>query len=67
MSQPAEHKQLGRAVGLAYLALILIGILGAVFVSHGIDINLTAETAATADAMLEAETRLRVVLYYVPC
>jgi len=45
--------------GHALLATIIIGIIGALTVNAGIDINLSADVEATAKAMLEAETRLR--------
>ncbi|MEM7662308.1 MAG: DUF4386 domain-containing protein [Pseudomonadota bacterium] len=54
---------LARWVGLSFLGLIVLGILTTVFVADGIDINLSADPAATAENMLEAETRLRAKAY----
>ncbi len=54
-----DPSSLARPVGFALLAMIVVGILGAVFVSHGIDVNLTADVEGTAEAMLDAEQRLR--------
>lgn len=58
-----DERGLARGVGLAWLATLIIGILGAVFLSQGIDINLSANVEAVAVAMLDAELRLRALAY----
>lgn len=58
-----QEIKLARVTGIALLSLIGSGIAGAVFVSHGIDINLSADVTATATAMLEAEQRLKAKAY----
>lgn len=52
-----------RIVGGSLLGTIFIGILSALFVVEGIDINLSADVIATAQNMLEAETQLRAKAY----
>jgi hypothetical protein len=54
-----DYRGLARRVGLAWLATILIGMLAALLLGQGININLSADVEAVATAMLEAETRLR--------
>lgn len=54
---------LARRVGLAWLAMMLVGILAAVLLGKDIDINLSADVEAVAVAMLDAETRLRALAY----
>ena len=54
---------LARTTGFALLASIVVGILSAVFIAKGIDINLSADILATAENMLEAEGRLRAKAY----
>lgn len=54
----SEKVSTARIVGIALLASIIIGIIAAMTVSAGIDINLSADVEATARAMLDAETRL---------
>jgi len=60
---PTTHnmnpQSVARVTGAALLATIVIGIVGSIFIAPGIDINLTADVVATAENMLEAETRLR--------
>jgi len=62
-SRLTESVALARGVGLAWLATILIGILATVLFGKGIDINLSADVAAVATAMLDAEARLRALAY----
>lgn len=52
-----------RTVGWALLASIGFGVLGAIFVFQGIDINMSADVAGTAENMLEAELRVRAKAY----
>jgi len=54
---------IGRQVGYAWLAGIGIGILAAVLLAKGIDINLSADVEAVSVAMLDAELRLRALAY----
>lgn len=58
-----EPTALARRVGLAWLATLLVGMLSAVLLGQGIDINLSADVEAVAKAMLDAETRLRARAY----
>ena len=58
-----DQQTLARYVGLTSLGSIIIGILTAVFVVKGIDINLSADVIATAENMLDAELRLRAKAY----
>jgi hypothetical protein len=62
----AEHADLTRLAkyaGWSLLATIAIGILTSIFVTHGIDINLSADVEGTARNMLDAELRLRAKAY----
>lgn len=52
-----------RLTGIALIATIALGIIMALTVLQGIDINLTADFVATPAAMMEAETSLRVAAY----
>ncbi|MBL4854068.1 DUF4386 domain-containing protein [bacterium AH-315-J19] len=63
MSESLDMQGVARCVGWALLATIGFGILGAIFIAQGIDINMSADIAATAENMLEAETRLRAKAY----
>ncbi len=54
---------LARRVGWALLATIVFGIIAAMFVAQGIDINMSADVVATAENMLEAELRLKAKAY----
>ncbi|MCG8440385.1 MAG: DUF4386 domain-containing protein [Caulobacterales bacterium] len=66
MREGADHqsaKALARGVGLSLLALIMIAIASAAFVTDGVNINLSADVAAVAEAMLNAEQRLRAKAY----
>ncbi|MEM6899578.1 MAG: DUF4386 domain-containing protein, partial [Pseudomonadota bacterium] len=58
-----ETKSIARFTGLTFLSFIAVGILTTIFVAEGIDINLSADPAATAENMLQAETRLRAKAY----
>jgi Domain of unknown function (DUF4386) len=62
-SAETEAKALARIVGLSLLATILVGMLSALTVGQGIDINLSADVVATARNMLEAEAALRAKSY----
>lgn len=57
------RKQIARTTGIALLSLIALGIVKAMTVSQGIDVNLNADIAGTAAAMMEAETALRAKAY----
>lgn len=54
---------LARRVGAAWLATLLVGILATVLFGRGIDINLSADVKVVAEAMLDAEIRLRALAY----
>jgi len=54
---------IARRVGWAWLATIVIGVLAAILLAEGIDINLSADVEAVSAAMLEAELRLRALAY----
>ncbi len=58
-----KQQSVARLTGFALLGSIVIGILTSIFVSKGIDINLSADVAGTAENMLQAETRLRAKAY----
>jgi len=62
-SENMNPQSLARLVGLSLLASVGIGIVAAMFVVQGIDINLSADIIATAENMLEAEQRLRAKAY----
>ncbi|MGJ8560086.1 MAG: DUF4386 domain-containing protein [Litorimonas sp.] len=59
----SEKVSTARIAGIALLATIIIGIISAMTVSAGIDINLSADVEATARAMLAAETQLHAKAY----
>ena len=61
--EATEAVMLARRVGLAWLAMMLVGILATILFGQGIDINLSADVEAVAVAMLDAETRLRALAY----
>lgn len=66
MMQDMENtnpQKLAKLTGGALLASIILGILSAVLIAEGIDVNMTADIAGTAENMLEAETRLRAKAY----
>lgn len=56
-------QSVARTTGWTLIASIVLGIAGAVFIAEGIDVNMTADIAGTAENMLEAETRLRAKAY----
>ena len=55
--------RIARYTGFSLLATILIGIVGALTVGQGIDINLNADVKGTAENMLVAEQSLRAKAY----
>lgn len=55
--------KIARIAGLSLLATIIVGIVGAITVGQGIDINLAADVELTAQNMLAAETQLRAKSY----
>lgn len=59
----SDQMKTARLTGFALLATIVIGIVSAMTISAGIDINLSADVEATASAMLDAEMRLRAKAY----
>ena len=65
IAEPAtlDPKSLAHVVGWSLLGTIGVGIIGALTVGQGIDINLSADVVATARNMLEAETALRAKAY----
>lgn len=62
-SVKTSPQSLARIVGISWLASIALGVLGALTVGQGIDINLSADVVATANNMLEAKTALRAKSY----
>jgi hypothetical protein len=52
-------QSLGRYVGWSLIGSIVIGIIAAMTISSGIDINLSADIVKTSENMLGAESRLR--------
>jgi hypothetical protein len=56
-------RSLARAVGWALIGSIIFGVVIALTLSSGIDVNMTADIAGTAEAMLNAEMRLRAKAY----
>ena len=62
-SENLDMQMVARLTGFAMLLSILFGILTAMFVAHGININLSADVVATAENMLEAELRLKAKAY----
>jgi len=63
MTTKSHSFTLARTAGISLLAMIIIGILSAIFIAKGIDINMSADVQATAENMLGAETRLRATAY----
>lgn len=63
VTQTLNSQSLAKTVGWSLLATIIIGILKALYVVPGIDINLSADVVATAQNMLGAEDRLRASAY----
>ncbi|QJB70092.1 DUF4386 domain-containing protein [Parasphingorhabdus halotolerans] len=60
---PLKLETIAHIVGWSLLGTILVGVLGALTVGQGIDINLSADVIVTAQNMLEAETQLRAKAY----
>ncbi len=60
---PYDPVRLARLTGWSLLATIVIGIVTSIFLLRGIDINLNADVAGTAQNMLDAESRLRAKAY----
>lgn len=58
-----QKYSLSRYVGWSLIASIAIGVLASIFVSAGIDINLSADIAKTAENMLVAEQRVHARAY----
>ncbi len=63
MTQNIDMQVLARIVGWGFLATIIFGILTAMFIVQGIDINLSADVVATAENMQGAELRLKAKAY----
>jgi len=63
IEQNIDHQRIARIAGWSIFGTIIVGICTSIFVSNGIDVNLTADIAGTAENMLEAETRLRAKAY----
>lgn len=62
-SEAVNSQHFARYAGAALLGTIIVGILSASFIAHGIDVNMTADVAGTAENMLGAEIRLRAKAY----
>jgi len=58
-----QNQNLSRYIGWSLIASIAIGILASVFISSGIDINLSADITKTAENMFDAERRLHARAY----
>ncbi len=58
-----QTENLSRNIGWSLIASIVIGILASMTISSGIDINLSADIAKTAENMLQAEHRLHARAY----
>lgn len=52
-------QRLSRYVGWSLIGSIIVGVIAAMTISSGIDINLSADIAKTSENMLDAEARLR--------
>lgn len=61
--QIPDLQLLSRYVGWTLISTIIIGMVSALFVSSGININLSADVATTAENMLGAEQRLHAKAY----
>jgi hypothetical protein len=62
-TEELNPQSLARWVGWSLIGTIIIGAFGALYIGQGIDINQTADVAATAENMLGAEQRLRASAY----
>ncbi|MEO1421384.1 MAG: DUF4386 domain-containing protein, partial [Pseudomonadota bacterium] len=60
---PVIQSQAARVAGAALLLSIVVGVVTVIFVTAGIDINLSADVEAVAINMLDAEQRLRAKAY----
>lgn len=58
-----DSQRWARYAGWALLGTIIIEIFAAIFISQGININMSADVAATAENMMDAELRLRAKAY----
>jgi len=58
-----NQQSTARIVGLTLLATITVGIFTAMFAFQGLDVNMSADVAGTAENMLQAETHLRAKAY----
>ena len=62
-TEELNPQSLARWAGWSLIGTIIIGVFGALYIGQGIDINQTADVAATAENMLGAEKRLRASAY----
>ena len=58
-----QTKNLSHYIGWSLIASIVVGILASMTISSGIDINLSADIAKTAENMLQAQQRLNARAY----
>lgn len=58
-----DPQRVARIAGWSIFGTIIVGICTSIFVSTGIDVNLSADIAATAENMLDAKLRLRAKAY----
>lgn len=58
-----NYQTVARWSGIALLATIIFGMVGAFSIAQGIDVNLTANIAETAENMLDAESSLKAKAY----
>ncbi len=63
MTESFNVQKTARITGWSLIATIAIGMAAAFTISHGIDVNMTADIKATAENMLQAEQRLRAKAY----
>ena len=63
ISENYDQQKLARRVGWTILASIVLGILSAMFISKGIDINMSADVIATAENMLQSTLMLKAKAY----
>ena len=61
--QSSEFQTIARSTGGILLGSLILGILTAILFAKGIDINLSGDVIATADNMLNAESRLHAKAY----
>ncbi len=60
----SDPKTLGRVAGLSLIVIIITGVAASFTIAKGIDINLSADVIGTAEAMMDAEMRLRAKAYF---